>query len=62
MENKEQAEFYDALKFSNLVAKQQSNEVLVMALIGRIAKAIERDEDPEKIERLFKLKRELESE
>ena len=62
MNNADQADFYDALKLSNMVARQQSNEVLIMALVGRIAKAIENDEDPEKIERLFKLKKELEGE
>lgn len=56
----DQQEFYDALDHGNLVSKNQSNNIIVTALVGRIAEAIDKGEDMEKVKELIKLKNELE--
>lgn len=53
-------DFFNALELSNVIAKRQTNDALILALMGRIAEAINKDEDPNKIIELVKLKNELE--
>ena len=60
MKTEEQQAFYEALEFSNKVSKKQTNDALVMALVGKIAKAINLDEEPSKIKQLIELKNSLE--
>ena len=60
MITEEQQNFYDALEFSNTISKQQTNDALIMSLVGKIAKSIDMDDDPMKIKQLIDLKNSLE--
>lgn len=59
--NSKQQEFYDALSLSNEASKKQNNDILVMALLGKIATSIDKGEDITKIRELINLKNELET-